>query len=272
MAHDKLETEALYRTLADHAAQAEADLEKAKAVHSHELNKSLAEAKLALRERDVQLAKLRESQSSRQGAAAVPPIANWQQAAPVPQQSDLHSINGLAHAEQIIQEASNAFGAPQGDWANQPAQQGGDWAPFPDSSAGQRRDSGSVDSTQAMQIPVLEEQHTGVLLPHDWPAQCVSCAVSGGSTIASRTYTMAPSLGPTPGNVDFSDNSENNSIVSYNTGAQQQPKACADMISHQVCRTHIPIGGPRLRDLTLCLLELWRSLAAALALILTQSL
>jgi len=201
LSHDKLETEALYRTLADHAAQAEADLEKAKAVHSHELNKSLAEAKLALRERDVQLAKLRESQSSRQGAAAVPPIANWQQAAPVPQQSDLHSINGLAHAEQIIQEASNAFGAPQGDWANQPAQQGGDWAPFPDQSAGQgRRDSGSVDSTQAMQIPVLEEQHTG------------------GSTIASRTYTMAPSLGPTPGNVDFSDNSENNSIVSYNTG------------------------------------------------------
>merc|ERR1712166_502023 len=123
LSHEKLETEALYRTLADHSAQAEADLEKAKAAHSHELNKSLAEAKLALRERDVQLAKLRESQSSRQGAGAVPPIANWQQAAPIPQQSDLHSIDGLAHAEQIIQESSHTFGAPQGDWANQPAQQ-----------------------------------------------------------------------------------------------------------------------------------------------------
>jgi len=201
LAHDKQDSEALYRTLADHAAQAEADLEKAKAAHSHELNKSLAEAKLALRERDVQLAKLREA-SSRQGAGAVPPIANWQQAAPMPvaQQSDVGSINGLEHAEQIIQEASNAFDAPQSDWANQqkPASSG-DWAPF-DSAEQGRRGSSSVDSSQAMQLPHLDEQHTG------------------GSAIASRTYIPAPSLGPTQGRVDLSDNSENNSIVSYNTG------------------------------------------------------
>lgn len=182
---EKADAEALYRTLADHAAQAAADLEKAQAAHTHELNRGLAEAKLAIRERDVQLAKLREAHNSRNGAALppVPTTTNWQQAPssqnPTPRSTDAHGINGIEDAEAIIKQVENTFStSAQDPWAAQPAQQN-DWAKFDVPSSVTRRDSGSNQSGSAPPfIPQLSEQHTG------------------GSSISSRGYNpVAPLQG-----------------------------------------------------------------------------
>eukprot|EP00656_Telonema_subtile_P013236 TRINITY_DN16713_c0_g1_i14.p1 TRINITY_DN16713_c0_g1~~TRINITY_DN16713_c0_g1_i14.p1 ORF type:complete len:838 (+),score=208.03 TRINITY_DN16713_c0_g1_i14:263-2776(+) len=142
---EKQETQALYDLTAQHSSEALAALEKEKASHSHLLNSALKQALEAVRERDAEIARLREAQSA-------PPVeASWAQHPPMGATTTPKSAAAIANAEQQIAEASEVFDGGWGGrdpFAQQPAMDD----PFaPQQSSGLDRSA----------IPVLEEQRTG---------------------------------------------------------------------------------------------------------------
>ena len=152
---EKEEDAELYKTVSEDLAAAEAGLAKDRATHRHALNAELEKARVALRERDVLIVKLKDQLVRTNGTQPAPaPVA-----APAPVSSSEWSHGGssdggptptsaaaLAAAEKQIQEASQVFGGFDSD-------------PFAQASAPASTFGGEQEFVNAM--PVLEEQHTG---------------------------------------------------------------------------------------------------------------